>query len=573
MVSTRDLVRPAPWVAVFLLAAVAACDDHTTVPTTEPEGPGPLSVAPALLPDDVDTCGENTRVSLVAGQHTDIGTVTVANDEDNVYVTFATGTGWTLRATHLEVATSLGDVPVNGAGNPVMGHFTWQQTHADGTKRFTVTIPRSELGVEVGDELIVAAHADVYDTDSERSEGAWGEGTRFVENGGNWATHFSFTVQGCIVVLGPDELCSDHGDDAIATFADPDLEQLVRRQGQIFTREITCEQLEGVKGLGSNRALDSTEPEITDLSGIQNLPDLTHVLFFDHAISDLAPLASLTKLERVLFSENSVSDLGPLSGLTNLEILSVQRNSIADVSPLSGLTGLKTLRLSVNAISDISPLSGLTELTGLSLSRNRITDIGPVAGLTKLTDLALSGNRGITDFTPVSGLTDLTSLALGGTSISDLSPLSTLTRLETLTLNGNSIANLGPLSGLTALELLFLNANEISDVTPLTGLTNLTWLRLTANPALADVQPLIDNTGLGAGDKVNVQNTAVTCDEVADLRAEGVTVLTNCLGDSDGDGYDARTDCDDTDADVYPGADEVPDGVDNDCDGLVDEGA
>ena len=32
------------------------------------------------------------------------------------------------------------------------------------------------------------------------------------------------------------------------------------------------------------------------------------------------------------------------------------------------------------------------------------------------------------------------------------------------------------------------------------------------------------------------------------------------------------TDCDDGDADVHPGADEVLDGRDNDCDGQVDEG-
>jgi len=46
-------------------------------------------------------------------------------------------------------------------------------------------------------------------------------------------------------------------------------------------------------------------------------------------------------------------------------------------------------------------------------------------------------------------------------------------------------------------------------------------------------------------------------------------------GDADGDGVstcDEEPDCDDGDADLYPGADEQCDGVDNDCDGDVDEG-
>jgi hypothetical protein len=40
--------------------------------------------------------------------------------------------------------------------------------------------------------------------------------------------------------------------------------------------------------------------------------------------------------------------------------------------------------------------------------------------------------------------------------------------------------------------------------------------------------------------------------------------------DADGDGTPAASDCDDSDASVYPGADEVCNGVDDDCDGAID---
>ncbi len=44
--------------------------------------------------------------------------------------------------------------------------------------------------------------------------------------------------------------------------------------------------------------------------------------------------------------------------------------------------------------------------------------------------------------------------------------------------------------------------------------------------------------------------------------------------DHDGDGFSLREgDCDDTNAAIYPGASDVSDGVDNDCDGLIDEGS
>ena len=57
------------------------------------------------------------------------------------------------------------------------------------------------------------------------------------------------------------------------------------------------------------------------------------------------------------------------------------------------------------------------------------------------------------------------------------------------------------------------------------------------------------------------------CTDPADYNCDGSTGY----ADDDADGYAACIECDDTDPDAYPGADEYCDGHDDDCDGVVDE--
>ena len=77
-----------------------------------------------------------------------------------------------------------------------------------------------------------------------------------------------------------------------------------------------------------------------------------------------------------------------------------------------------------------------------------------------------------------------------------------------------------------------------------------------------------DSPCIGAGDP----ETATPSIPEPDIGAFGLTAIPSI--DEDGDGYppEAGGDCDDGDPTVHPGTDELCDGVDNNCDGYVDEG-
>ena len=134
--------------------------------------------------------------------------------------------------------------------------------------------------------------------------------------------------------------------------------------------------------------------------------------------------------------------------------------------------------------------------------------------------LSLDAERDLT-CSLVSALTDLTAQNAGIESLVGMQNLTGLTNLE---LNANSITDISPLSGLISLAIVGLVDNSITDITALKGLTKLTDLRLQSNPDLSDVQPLLDNTGFGLGDRLGLASTSVRCADLPFLAANRLNV-------------------------------------------------
>jgi len=311
---------------------------------------------------------------------------------------------------------------------------------------------------------------------------------------------FTSSVVDATPVLLPAELCSDYPATAITTFADANLEGAVRSAlGVGAEDDLTC----GL--LATLTVLTAYDAGITTLAGIQNLMSLTLLDLTNNAISDISALSGLTNLTNLTLVHNSISDISALSGLANLTFLDLSYNTLSEIGTLSDLTAIEYLSLSGNTLSDISALSGLTHLTHLGLNLTTIADISSLGGLTSLTYLGLNSN-----------------------TIADIGPVSALTSLSQLLLAGNELSDISALSGLTDLGRLVLNGNSITDISALSGLMSLYSLYLLDNPSLSNIQPLLDNTGLGAGDEVGLSGTAVGCPDVAALKARGATVTSSC---------------------------------------------
>ncbi len=210
--------------------------------------------------------------------------------------------------------------------------------------------------------------------------------------------------------------------------------------------------------IGLNRITYAQEVYIPD-------PNLASAIREHFRLSQNVPITQQLMLQMTALngSNSEITDLTGLEHATNLEILNLKSNQISDISVLADLTQLELLSLGSNKIKDITPLSTLANLSILWLNDNIISDLKPLSGLTQLEELFLNSNQ-LSNLVPLRGLTQLVELYLADNQISTVTPLNALLQLEILNISSNKVESIHSLYSLTNLEELYITDNPITDI-------------------------------------------------------------------------------------------------------------
>ena len=134
---------------------------------------------------------EPVNYDFFAGQHILVGSVSVVNDNEYVYVTIATQDGWEIKQTQV-YAGPLSGLP-GGSGNPKIGNFPYKTAHNPSVTSFTYKIKLNDFSSDSC--FVIATHAEVIkrgiDGNITQEETAWGSGKQ-ISSGGSWATYSEY---------------------------------------------------------------------------------------------------------------------------------------------------------------------------------------------------------------------------------------------------------------------------------------------------------------------------------------------------------------------------------------------
>jgi Leucine-rich repeat (LRR) protein len=113
-------------------------------------------------------------------------------------------------------------------------------------------------------------------------------------------------------------------------------------------------------------------------------------------LSDISILKDLPNLTQLNLSQNEINDINVLKVLPNLTQLDLSYNQISDISVLKALSHLTQLNLRDNQLSNTRGLKNLLNLTYLNLTFNQLSNIIELKNLANLSELYLGGNKLIT---------------------------------------------------------------------------------------------------------------------------------------------------------------------------------
>jgi Leucine-rich repeat (LRR) protein len=128
--------------------------------------------------------------------------------------------------------------------------------------------------------------------------------------------------------------------------------------------EPTSVEIEKIFAIPTIRLAGPTAPypnmefELTNLSGLRYLSNLSILIITHHKIEEIEVLSHLTNLRSLFLFNNNIKNLHGIEDLTQLEQLYVQCNQIASIKPIEQLINLKELYINDNRIE---ALDGLTE--------------------------------------------------------------------------------------------------------------------------------------------------------------------------------------------------------------------
>lgn len=159
-----------------------------------------FSGVPSLLAADTD-CTEEGTGGGSARHRIDVGSITVCNDGENLYIRLTAVNGWLMTGTHLAIAPAGDEKPHDNERPPKIGRFPRQRSYVPAIAEDIYVIPLRDAGLVPERRLAIAAHITAHNAEhprdvlGQRKQTEYAGASSEAPAGRSWASYFRYTLQ------------------------------------------------------------------------------------------------------------------------------------------------------------------------------------------------------------------------------------------------------------------------------------------------------------------------------------------------------------------------------------------
>lgn len=272
--------------------------------------------------------------------------------------------------------------------------------------------------------------------------------------------------------------------DRMVTFREPLIEEAVRQFLDKKYGDVTYKELQAITKIYiyKDRIFTTTDEwfqysnewyqdgavrgTLTDISDLENMPNLEKVYIGGEHIVDLTPLKKLDLLEELDLRGNDVEDISPLADKIHLTSISFNDNRLNNIDVLTTCPELSRVDLHEAGKFDGSPIADMAQMSFLDICCD--SDAYLYIGERSF-DILKLGAPGQTDLECIRNVRSITNLYIYWSEISDISALEGRDDIIYLNMRGCPIEDLSPLFSMTALREVELDSNMRKSMEELTS--------------------------------------------------------------------------------------------------------
>lgn len=150
----------------IMMLVLVGCTDNSSITGPEKNAAQSLPVGETVATIKLADAPKAVAFPIMIDKTTSVGTISVQNTKDFIYITYLAEKDWAFKETNVHVASTIQGIPQSRDGLPSPQQFAHINRFQSEVKAYTTQIPLSDYNFQIGQQVILAINFALFNPEN-----------------------------------------------------------------------------------------------------------------------------------------------------------------------------------------------------------------------------------------------------------------------------------------------------------------------------------------------------------------------------------------------------------------------